>query len=379
MSEEFFDPFEEEKPKPPEVSIERAERARDYVAGMEHEATLTGLASLSLFNTLKGADSAEIENVDLSNWRTEFERVNQEESWAKNPRNILPAMGLELEVPEQTVSPEESNALKLLGIDNSPETNYRKWHEIRTGYSYSGMAQAYTLHEIYEFKDKAHLGIVREIIKKDTDTGSEPANKGGGVYYPDSDSFATSLHVNFGVPDWVNKKDDLEENSGLKLLSAIVGCAFTSPDRIRERKTRGAVRQKEDALESTKNTSDSPASGENRFVRFELRIPEFKDASIYRMLIEVQYIVSAFMCGVAQEEKKDPLKENLSKTWDLFVHEATELLSASGLQAAHFENVPPGAAHVLENNDHLRKNARSLFTHYAQEIKKQIEIAFPRN
>lgn len=335
-------------------------------------------AALSLYNSIvRPSELPEQERYRL--WVHDMDRLEAEERWAQNPDNILPTVGFELEVPKIIVGGEESDIISCLGIDNIPEPSFVSYHEFRTHYSYSARTQAFVLQELYKFKGPDQLRADESAVEKSysgvaaddlLDSGLEFVSEGG--------NFSSSLHMNFGVPAWVQEAVSEEENGNLKRVILLLTLSFVSPNRLQTRKTLPFFRLKAKGTAiSSKNHAKPDYEQKQCNTRIELRTGEFLDESTYKMLIETQYLMAGYFCRLSSD-RADIGRSVVASMWDELAAECNAFLSKEGINYADAIVFPQDLADALRANPNVATEARSIIDRHAMLIKAEIEKQHPR-
>lgn len=307
-----------------------------------------------------------------------FERLAEDELRAEDSP-YLPTIGTEVEVPEKL--PVRGNRSKLfqasqqLGIPNGWD---EAW-EFVVPYTYNSRSQSALIHELIRG------GFI----------STEPTSEGPRKIYGAGDF---SLHVNIGIPEDLNALAErfhlfhtlpphstdprifpesvTEENQraswafrvSVDTLTNAFTYAFTSPERLRKRKTRSRHSISDNATEKTKKPSrkiEHLFDESDDILRLEVRSLEVRDKTLYRMLSEIQNISAAlFSC---HRQEKDGGDEALGESWKTFQEKAWVILRQFGLQLDDLDKNPDASIAVL-NRTPLQDEFRRLITATSSEI-----------
>ncbi|MCE9548914.1 hypothetical protein K8Q98_00735 [Candidatus Nomurabacteria bacterium] len=288
------------------------------------------------------------------------EHLSKRESEFMDPNNPLPTIGIEIEIPNEDFLPIFRSIFDQIDIPNVSETEGK--HEMNPNFSYSPWVQARMLQEI------TNLGIV-------------PLKKGDGKKIIDPEK-PLSLHINFGIPNTIRNWERMIEGADsnpeatevpeLGLINDILTFAFSSSNRIKNRKTSESIHFHKGARETLKDT------GNNKFIyRVEFRATEFKDYSTYRLLAESQRIMGMFISSVKRQEKvpMSGAEEKLALLWDEFKKEAEAYLyGEEKLETNLFDKYMYLASRVMETRPEVRKNCRALITKYSKRVAEILNL-----
>jgi hypothetical protein len=319
-------------------------KAREMIDDCDLEETIKPLARIYAFNRLKANDSAEnVEHI--------IERIKklEEREKACKSEEVLPTIGLEIECHYSNVDVSDIKMLSMFSIPNEDEPGTDLW-EINPDFSYSALVQARYLQEAFN----------AELITRDFD-------ENGRVIIPED--HLLSLHVNLGIPGELVDQDGNEQyiEKEFYSLNDLLNYAFTSPLRIRKRKTDESLGIKPGVKKSDRFTSNSV-----RFWRLELRASEFRDYKTYKMLDSAQKIGAAFFCyaksveGHALNQKESEMKA----IWNQFVIDYEDIMHKYGIEDTNlFDEDAERAAELAENAD-LKLECRELIYAYTKRVNK---------
>lgn len=316
---------------------------------------------------------------------SELERVAEgERRLEKTEGEIVPTIGLEVEVPEKTyashgmatvgkyVKPGEFYKIsEKFGVKPSFEHSTWEW---AVDYSHSARVQSLIVHELIQ------AGFI------DTEgSGGERKVKEGGEW---------SMHVNLKVPDRLNYKDRpslkkrLNDNSDI--LTNAFTYAFSSPERLKSRKSNsryilGKSAQKIKKQKSLDNAvkneppedtawSVSPPQPRDEIPegRLEIRSLEVRDKTLYRLLVEIQRVASAMFASQMPADEKSKADEELGEIWSVFSGKVYDIID-SKIKEAGWSSLYNDQVSVKDNGGPLEFLDR--FKDQASELVKKTWIS----
>lgn len=241
-------------------------------------------------------------------WQKKIARMVEEEQWYRQAQ-VLPTIGIEIELPKSVINTQKQDILNALHIPAGTEPSFPGLYEVNPDFTYSALPQA-------------------RILQSMDDLNMLPVDRDGRI----PTRSMLSLHVNFGIPAKLDDRSKVFENMRQRGLQAmtlanafVVG--FSNPDRILKRKTREAVKVKPTHRDYKKGyvKIHSPS-----LHRLEIRPAEFRDYPTYRLLIEGQRVTAALFASVAKhyELALSPTEELLSETWNTFEREVRQAFLA---------------------------------------------------
>ena len=257
-------------------------------------------------------------------------RIADIEKKFSDPKNCLPTVGVEIEVPKKVVNSGHEFLLRRIGIPNTRE----RWslHEFKPKFTYSPWTQGRIL------EDLSKLGL----IPKD----EEPI----------------SMHVNFGVPGHIIFGDLLSHQKDTVLLNDLFVYAYSSPARIMARKTDLAYKY-DRAEPEPKNRSN---------LRVEFRANEFKDYPTYRLLVETQRLVAMYLAYLKKMLRKETLsetEERLALLWEDFEKEARKFLyEDQSIPPRIYDQSKKQTVDIMERDLGLKEKSRVLMTKYSKLV-----------
>lgn len=254
---------------------------------------------------------------------------------------ILPTIGVEIEVPKTKRVKRFKKYLKDLGIRNEDaqanQNGVDLW-EFNPTFSYNSFTQARILQEFVEI---GIIPITGNQIPKDT---------------------SLSLHINIGV------LEELEEWLGehiaqTRILNELLTYSYTSPKRLKSRKTSTSL---------TWNKSALPIRGRRMFTRIEMRATEFKDASGYRMLAEAQEIWTCLFAFIKNPKERTELDWELAKIWASLEFEYTRrqgIMDKYCIPLGSLDKRIKEASKIASNTD-ISSVCRSLLSEHTWRFNK---------
>ena len=322
---------------------ERIKKVQESIRGQKIAPTALSTVKLHMYNFFArnpGASESQIE-TELG----KLETLTRKENSCGDPRNPLPTVGIEIELPIEWLNKEKVYVLNALGISNYEETFTGIW-EVNAQYSYSATTQARLIQEL------VNLGAVPTKTDSDKISATEPL----------------SLHLNFGIPtDFENIPPNNSffdtYNSQVRSLNDLLVYAFTSVDRLRQRKSRTSVKERETKVVSIHNQSKLS------WRRLELLAVEFKDSSSFRMILDAQKLMSMLVAYAKYDYKMthSETEELLAKLWISFEAEVSGYLQAKKLEPNAVDIDPVLVEEMLENSD-LRTHCRSIISNYSTSV-----------
>ncbi|MEI8337781.1 MAG: hypothetical protein WCF92_01385 [bacterium] len=282
---------------------------------------------LHLFNFFLTNSEASLSDIDQ-----EFEKMKileKKEKEAKGIRDVLPTIGIELEVPNISAPQNLRDVCSHINLRSGNDTN--GIYEFRPDFSYDAAVQARMLHDIEKL-------IRLPEMKRESDMAE---------YAP--------VHVNLGVPKELKENEDLKKESDY--LTRLVTLAFVSEERIGGGKWLPA----NDFHNLRREEMDKYAA-----VRLEIRTPSFENKSIYKMLFEIQTL-SAAMFSFLKEQSRHRIKNMkkqvlLATLWDEFRTDFSEF--------SERHDLPKSVvlfSWTKQEKPEIEKEARDIFDRYARE------------
>jgi len=304
-----------------------AKMAQKELEERDGEETSGELVKLMLFNFL--AKNSNPDEKEWQNMRTEINHYIQAEKEAANYENSLPTIGIEIEVPIR-----DSRFLKqiiavfdgLCFYQYHPENDQNEkpeLYELATHFSYSALTQAKILQEL------AKLGFVPlEPIPK-----NQNSNSAFNFRIPKDNIL--SLHINIGMPEKIVDSGDFSNTNfqiDLSLINQAIALAFTSPERLTNRKTAHSLAVKSDASPSKKTEDSSLKMIAKNFSRVELRAGEFRNQSTYEMLLKTQRLMAILFSRqkIAQRQKATPTEKKLASLSEILIGEVISTMAKYG-------------------------------------------------
>jgi hypothetical protein len=295
-------------------------------------------------------------NLTTEQIETEYEKIkklSRREAECSHPRNPLPTIGIELEIPEYSLDKSKIKILNAFGINNYPEMD--NLHEVNPQYSYSPSVQARIIQELY------HMDALP------TYAGSLDGSQ------------HLSLHVNFGMPEGVTDKMLTKYETEVQRLNDLLIYGFTSSGRLLSRKTFSSYHFKE-ADSSNKNETmmldaDEENSRRGDLVRLELRANEFKDYRNFRMLTESQRLVAMLAAHIKDlEQLPMTLPEiRLAQLWREFEIEVVAFFLEGVAPKLNLADDNPREAAKLVKEGHVTDMCRHYISEYSRKVAFIIE------
>lgn len=314
------------------------------------EPTAVPVTKFHLYNFLKQRPGASEE--EFSREVDRCRRYSMEEREYSQEGNPLPTIGIEVEVPEKYLSEDKVAVLNELGIPNYPESRTYSdalW-EVNPNFTYSPWVQGRMLQE---------LAVMGALPLEDS---------GDGIKKVSSEELL-SLHINLGLPGELVTNPRVSQ-SEFYVLSDVMNYAFTSENRLANRKTNSSFIRKSKNTRTSKKSGRMPLADHDSFaMRLELRASEFRDYPSYRMLAEVQRL-AAVLIAFMKVENKLPVTEaekKLAEVWPDFSNEARQEFEKHELPSNIIDKNPAYGINILKSTD-LRQKSRQMFSRYARRV-----------
>ncbi len=363
--------------------------AKELVGQMNVENTILPIATLIIYKYIKSLDGVNKEaRVTMEMLPQELiERINhlsKEEKNSSDPEHILPTIGIELEFPRHLITEEEHSLLEEIGINNTVEPSHTEWWEVRTRPTYTAEAQARYLQELANTHDQ-------DVLLRKMDEGAQEIGLNEELLRSYSGRIPTSLHVNFGVPQWVDQATEggyFEDDSNFRILCAGIVVAYVSDERLRTKKTTSIANTKYDTVIETNKTPQqaegSIAENGQAFLegghftkrlRIEFTSSEFSGNETYRMLEEMQTLVAGYFCTIPN--KKDPSedindRDIVAVIYTEFLAEMESCLGNYSLSYGNILSFPSQLLEVRSAYPYVVKEVRQIITRYATKIRNII-------
>ena len=328
-------------------------RIKSGLVELEHgglEPTAVPATKFHLYNFLKQHPTASEE--DFSKEVDRCRRYSEEEKEYSREGNPLPTIGIEVEVPEKYLSEDKVAVLNELGIPNYQEsrTYSNALWEVNPNFTYSPWVQGRILQE---------LAVMGALPMEDFGAGTKKI----------SSEELLSLHINLGLPGELLTNPRVSQ-AEFYVLSDVMNYAFTSENRLANRKTNTSlIRKSKNTKVSKKSGKMSLADHDSFALRLELRASEFRDYPSYRMLAEVQRL-AAILISFMKVENKLPTTETekkLAEVWPDFSNEARQEFEKHGLFSDVIDKNPAQGIDILKSTD-LRQKSRQIFSRYARRV-----------
>jgi hypothetical protein len=319
---------------------------RSHLVESELSETILPLYGLRVFNLL---NTGVRDHSRLIAEFAKFKKLDQLELAYSSLGNPAPTVGTEIEIPTDSVTDEAKRVLAYLKIPNESE-NKDLW-EIHPNFTYTGLAQARYLLEL------VNLGA----IPMETDSKGKPII---------DDRVPLSLHVNYGIPP-VLTESIIKSESSLKSVACLVDLltyAFSSRQRLINRKTKFAVWWETDAKES-KKTGTLPAQPSEPLRRLEYRTSDFKDFSTFRFLMQSQALVASYFSSLKLRSGIEtlPVEKKLATIWDSVEPLVQLTLDTYGLRHQDYNLNNRGQGVELLATSTLRQESRSIVDSYSRK------------
>jgi hypothetical protein len=325
------------------------------------EPTAMPAIKLYIYNFL--VKNYEATKEDLEKTFIKINRLSELENEYSKENNLLPTIGVEIEVPRKNLTYAKREILTKLEIPNESEEN-GLW-EVNPSFSYSPWVQARIIQELAEM----------EALPLENKT----KNSQGKIVGKD----LLSLHVNFGMPAEVTRRIMSDNRDEIVLMSDTLTYAFSSTDRIAGRKTATSVRWDDDAKESKKSINKKKKakylSNTDDLLRLELRAGEFRDYPTYRMLAEAQRLIALLISNIKENSDLFPItpkESTLVELWKKFENEVKILFQRFNLENEMIDS-RHGKTKIIEilNETDLRQQCRKIVTKYSKEVTKVLKLA----
>lgn len=324
------------------------------------EPTAMPATKLHLYNFLKNHPDASDE--DFLKEIKKCRRYSEQETKYGREDDILPTIGIEIEIPREYLDKRKADILDELGIPNQSEID-DLW-EANPEFTYSPWVQARMIQE---------LAMMGALPLENIDRVKKVISEKG-----------LSLHINLGPPCNFMERIIAPYADSAYALNDIMNYAFTSGERLKHRKTSQSLSVSKKARDSKKSRKKA-SSGDSTNVsleRLELRASEFRDYPSYRMLAEVQQLGAALFSfiKVRQNLPTDNIEQELARIWSDFYGEAQAVREKYGLEAniIDVDSSRDKVIYVLKNTD-LRQASRRIFSRYAREVGKIIKLSQPES
>lgn len=141
-----------------------------------------------------------------------------------------------------------------------------------------------------------------------------------------------SLHINFGYPEGITLRSVMVHKTALRLISDVLSIAFSSPERLLDRKTLISFNMDKSGKKGEKNAKTPEiiaGEGNEETYRIELRSLEFSGYPSYRLITEAQRLMAAFFCvarGTAQRTALTAQEQRLANIIKNSLPDIMELL-----------------------------------------------------
>lgn len=337
-------------------SLIRVEQTLDSVDNFNlqkrMEETVVPVGNLCLFNFL--VQNPDASDQEINQELKKIERLSTLENKLKNPKNPLPTIGIEIEVPDEGFSDEKKSLLTSLDIPHQKETQGRRvplW-EVNPSFSYSAQVQARMLQELTDF------GII-PLTSESKINSSEPL----------------SLHINIGVPFEIEVALRFDHREEVEKLNDVLLYAFSSPRRLSLKKTGDVFIFTGAGVKSSFKNNGAAQVPFKKPKRLELRAGEFSDYPTYRQLIETQRL-AAMLLAFGKYQSKMPLtfiEAHLVDLWNEFSDEVTQHLVSEDLKVNHAEYNMEDVIQKLESSD-IKQWARTIATEYSHKVSLLLKL-----
>ncbi len=323
------------------------DKANQLIESANLEETSVPAIKLHMFNYLKAKPDATEEEKQKELSR--IGRISKIEKESSDEKNLLPTIGIEIEIPDSDINDETKAILDRLEIPNYPE--FDSSLEVNPSFSYNALTQARIIQEL------TRMGAIK--LTQDQEGLSK---------VPQEDML--SMHVNFGLPTEI--KGDLHfYDDQIYRLNDLITAAFSSPKRIQGRKTSTSVTWNKRAQETKKHrkSGGQPRTLFKDYARLELRATEFKDYPSYRMLIEAQRLVAMLISHIKTIEltSTSEKEKSLSVLWSKFYTETSDYLMKIGftINLADYDGFK--LSRLMKDTD-LKAECRSIISKYSRQI-----------
>ena len=306
------------------------------------EPTAVEAAKLYLYNVI--SRHPDVTDEELSKKvKYRLQSFSQVEKAAQAETNPLPTIGIELEIPYSAIQG-KVDLLKTLNIPNYSEGDDLR--EVNPSFSYSARTQARIIQELAKMN-----AVPLERVK-------------GKQRVPNWSSL--SLHVNLGLPENI-RSFNLTETE-LYALSDTVTYAFSSPARLKSRKTDTSLNWNKSA-DRSKKTGNIEVPNAAEPLRLEIRATEFKDYPTFRMLIEVQRLGAMLNAHIKRSSKQQMSETDnqLAELWQSFQEETIYYHRRLGLEADEVDLDTAKVVNALHSTD-LKQKSRQIITDYSKKV-----------
>jgi hypothetical protein len=348
---------------------ETINKTKKMIFEMELGETIAPVAKLCLFNQLKNNPGQEVIDRTIRKIKklAEIEKAYESAS-------SLPTIGIEIECHRYAFNNKKISLLRELGVSNYEESSGSDdplW-EVNPHFSYSALVQARYLQELVK------AGFIPLIYDRE-----------GNAKIPQN--HLLSLHVNLGVPLTGVWDKELVKKS--YILSDVFNYAFTSGNRILERKTQYSIdikkainsnkmKKSEEVDYKKKKEREKKKKRKNKvewlelcdFPRLELRASEFRDYKTFLMLEGMQRIGAMFFSHFKSTDKEKMNSEEiaLAKLWRHFQEEYLEIMKKHGIRRLNLVDREEHRASDLADNLELKKACQELIYKYARKVGRYI-------
>lgn len=339
-----------------DTEMERmAERAIEVVDSFGLEGVMIPVARLAVFNQLSRDDSeSSIERLHRK--LTTLSRIEHNSEKLR----FLPTIGVEIECHDELAGKQKKALLKKLEVPSYRDRDYdtgEVFQEVNPEYSHGAAVQSKYLQEVVNL----------ELIALESDEEARAHIPADHIL---------SLHINLGLvfPARDDDYSDSAENKRRReayALSDVMNFAYTSPTRLRGRKTNTSVDTEGSVYPSEKLTTLSEDKKNSfRIRRLELRASEFRSYKSFRMLSQVQKIGAALQAHLLSEHDEilSPIQQKLSTLWGRFKTEYKSIQRKYSIASDNLMDDDKNAAALLiEENPSLSEDCRELMFRYAAE------------
>lgn len=344
-----------------EEKMDIYERLESFLTAQTEPIEPTAMPAIKLYMYNFMAKHPEAKEVELKKAFSKVNRLSELESKYGHESNILPTIGIEIETPKVNLTYDRIRILKRLDIPNYEESADYLW-EVNPDFSYSPQVQARIIQEL------ARMGALP--------LEEEPLSSRKKI--PKSEFL--SLHVNFGMPRDLNYEKVRDHKVKIREVNDILTYAFSSTDRLKNRKTSTSLKIQTGVQKSKKNSLEKPEGRDRDYhdpIRLELRAGEFRDYPTYRMLSEAQKLVALLIAHIQEEENiaiLSPRADDLLNLWEKFEKEVQDLrenfnLSQNMIDSYKLDDI----VKILEETD-LREKCRKIITKYSKEVAKILKL-----
>lgn len=336
---------------------ERVFETMDKGQLVNFEPTAVPAIKLHLYNFFK--QHPEASENELAREINRCKRWSELEREYSEEENVLPTIGIEIEILKENLTPDKVAVLDELGIPNYEEPGSARIWEVNPDFSYSPWMQGRIIQEL------AAMGALPLEESVDGRHRRVPPQR------------ILSLHINLGLPAGITNNIMQHHRHDIETLSDTLNYAFTSPGRLMRRLV-AAHYPLRPGMKSKKFLKMVPAeiSGDNdEPFRLELKAPEFRDYPSYRMLAETQRVSTVLFSHIKETEglPLNAVEQKLAGLWHDFSGEVERQRSEYGLVSNAIGNDNRSQVEVVLNNSDLRKTSREIFSRYAREVEKIIK------